>query len=510
MRLALAAIVATAAVGWIWFRAYTHIGLEDALITYRYARHLAIGDGFVFNTGEHVLGTTTPVLTLALGLIGTIVGPDRIPLASNVLMILAAAGTGVMTCLALETFGFGRAPALLATSALLFNPDMLWMATGGMETPLVLFCMAASLWALGTGRREVAAVFAALLMLTRIDGVLWAAGVLGCILWRDRTALRRSLVPFAALLAPWLVFAFVYFGSPIPHSVIAKRAIGHEYQLADLSHLREHLAWNGRFFAWSFPFAPPLGYAAFAAGAFFIFRHVSPPETRLLVIFPIAFSSALYFGRAPLGFDWYLAPIGYASMLVGAFGVRSLAGRIAHFVRPRRWLTRPAAAAGIGIYFAMLGALGRQEASIRRDDQINEDGLRRVVGEWLRDHTPPTAVVAMEAVGYQAYYSNRNVIDLAGLVSPAIVEIRRGSRSNAEGFHRVLRELRPDYLVLRSFEVDNNAHFHGGPMFESTGQTEYFEGHYQEIRRFEAPLPELWGEKCCLTVFRRFEPSNPS
>ena len=48
-----------------------------------------LGQGFVFNAGERVLGTTTPLLTMALGLIGMIVGADRIPLASNVLMMLA-------------------------------------------------------------------------------------------------------------------------------------------------------------------------------------------------------------------------------------------------------------------------------------------------------------------------------------------------------------------------------------------------------------------------------------
>lgn len=80
----------------------------------------------------------------------------------------------------------------------------------------------------------------------------------------------------------------------------------------------------------------------------------------------------------------------------------------------------------------MLGTLGRQEALVRRDDQINENGLRRVIGDWLKGHTPPRAVIAMEAVGYQAYYSDRTVIDLAGLVSPAVVAIRRGTGSNAE------------------------------------------------------------------------------
>ena len=318
-----------------------------------------------------------------------------------------------------------------------------------------------------------------------------------------RRARRRSLILFVALLAPWFLFAFAYFGSPIPHSLIAKRAIGHEYPLADLPHLLEHLAWNGRFFAWLFPFVQPLGYAAFAAGTFAMMRRTYPLAVRLLAAFPIAFSAALYAGRAPIGFDWYLAPIGYASLLVAAVGVRFVVTPIARLVRWRSVSRWSAAALAVGLYAAMLDARGRDEAVSRRADQINEDGLRRVVGVWFKTHTPPTAVLAMEAVGYQGYYSERAVIDLAGLVSPAVVEIRRDSPSNAEAFHRMLRDLRPDYLVLRSFEVDDNAHFHGGPLFESAARRAYFGDHYEEVRRFEAPLSERWAEKCCLTVFRR-------
>ena len=40
--------------------------IDDAFITFRYARNLLLGRGFVFNPGEHVLGTTTPLYTLML------------------------------------------------------------------------------------------------------------------------------------------------------------------------------------------------------------------------------------------------------------------------------------------------------------------------------------------------------------------------------------------------------------------------------------------------------------
>src|SRR5215831_17336610 len=46
----------------------THCTIEDAYITLRYADNLAAGRGFVYNPGEHVLGTTTPLFTLLLAL----------------------------------------------------------------------------------------------------------------------------------------------------------------------------------------------------------------------------------------------------------------------------------------------------------------------------------------------------------------------------------------------------------------------------------------------------------
>ena len=39
---------------------------DDAYITYRYARNLATGHGFVYNLGDLYLGTTTPLYTLLL------------------------------------------------------------------------------------------------------------------------------------------------------------------------------------------------------------------------------------------------------------------------------------------------------------------------------------------------------------------------------------------------------------------------------------------------------------
>ena len=52
----------------LWVSHRTHALGEDALITLRYAENIAAGHGWVYNPGERVLGTTTPLFTILLAL----------------------------------------------------------------------------------------------------------------------------------------------------------------------------------------------------------------------------------------------------------------------------------------------------------------------------------------------------------------------------------------------------------------------------------------------------------
>ena len=48
------------------FQFATGFVADDAFITFRYAQNLADGLGFVYNEGEQVLGTSTPMFTFVL------------------------------------------------------------------------------------------------------------------------------------------------------------------------------------------------------------------------------------------------------------------------------------------------------------------------------------------------------------------------------------------------------------------------------------------------------------
>ncbi|MEY4374718.1 MAG: hypothetical protein RL760_885, partial [Candidatus Eisenbacteria bacterium] len=71
--------------GLAWpLRAYV---TDDTFIHLQYARHLAAGDGFVFNPGEHVYGSTSPLWVMALAA-GMAMGVEGL-LVSKILGALA-------------------------------------------------------------------------------------------------------------------------------------------------------------------------------------------------------------------------------------------------------------------------------------------------------------------------------------------------------------------------------------------------------------------------------------
>src|SRR5262249_51186252 len=149
---------------------------EDFFITLRYTENLASGLGFVYNPGEPVLGTTTPLYTLILAVF---VRLHLDPTLCGKLLCIAADG---LSCWCAARLGktLGRPlEGLAAALCLAVAPINLTEATKGMEASLVAAAGAAA-WTAWMERREVPAwVAAALLVLLRIDGAVLAALLLG-------------------------------------------------------------------------------------------------------------------------------------------------------------------------------------------------------------------------------------------------------------------------------------------------------------------------------------------
>jgi hypothetical protein len=85
------------------------------------------------------------------------------------------------------------------------------------------------------------------------------------------------------------------------------------------------------------------------------------------------------------------------------------------------------------------------------------------LGRYCAEHTPPGSQVAIADIGAFGYYADRPVLDLAGLVSPAMLPI-----VNQHPIADIARDLlyaevaRPDYLVDRAPEPERLAGSPGG------------------------------------------------
>ncbi len=62
-------------------------------------------------------------------------------------------------------------------------------------------------------------------------------------------------------------------------------------------------------------------------------------------------------------------------------------------------------------------------------DNVNE--MHVALGQWAAEHTPPDAILALNDIGAIAYFSERPVIDLAGLITPEVVPLLRSPDRDA-------------------------------------------------------------------------------
>jgi hypothetical protein len=102
-----------------------------------------------------------------------------------------------------------------------------------------------------------------------------------------------------------------------------------------------------------------------------------------------------------------------------------------------------------------VACLGFTELFLSHTQQLTREqnclhGNRQIIGVWLRTNTPPSAVVALEPIGYVGYFSERPILDLVGLVSPQVTAIYR----QGGGWDKVIQQFHPDFLVLRQSEYD--------------------------------------------------------
>jgi len=478
------------------FALYTHHAWEDYYITYRCSKNLATGQGLVFTPGERVHAFTSPLNTLIPAALSYVTGnrSDWLVLwMFRMISCAALAGGAVLLYRIARAQSLGRLATFTWIGMFATLPGIVDFSINGQETGLMMFFLAMALESLMVPGPRVGLRMGlawAGLMWTRPDSCVYVAAIAGAF-WLfnagssahpTRLGLMKTYLAAGAiaavLYAPWVVWAWSYFGSPVPHTVIAK-GLDHPLTLAGL--WQKTLEFLGqvltdRLSLMNYFFAPP--YAGFAHWPMWMFNvcRLMAWLATIYWIFPfprregralsLAFLVSVWYVTivTPLPFPWYLpnaAFFGVAALGLIVEQVSNILCQLqqweigpARLARVRTWVLQPprlllgAGAIAIPAFTVMM--LVMCAIQMRVQQQVVERSNRMQIGLWLRANArSPQDSVFLEPLGYIGFFSQLKMYDWPGLCSPEVVAARRRSGL----WSKAIAELKPDWLVFRPGEV---------------------------------------------------------
>lgn len=422
-----------------------HWAYDDPFITYRYAQNIAHGLGMVYNPAQRVLSTTSPLFAIFLAA-GSFLWSD-LPHLANLSGAFSLALGGLFL---FDLAHAWKTPEVGWVGLILYPANPLLVSTLGSEVPLYLaFCLGA--FAFYARKRYLpAAVLSGLAVLTRPDGVL-----VPVLLGIDYLVRQRDNIPWKAILAflaitlPWLAFAWIYFGSPLPVTLGAKQ---HQGSLVISQGFIPGFINLLESYARIWPYWLAAGLCLL--GIFTLFAYAR----RWLLFFSW---TLLYFAAyASLGvssYFWYYAPLVPGFAVAAGLGItiltRTIPGQTPKTAGPPGklswklpgWISRAAAAA---LLTAIFLAQGKELLQLR--SQVNPKvRIYQAAGEWLEANTPPNAAVGTQEVGIIGYYSQRPMVDFAGLIQPEVATQLTPNTTYDDAALWAVQHYHPGYLILQ-------------------------------------------------------------
>lgn len=276
---------------------------DDAAILLRYAERIGTGQGFTYNDHERVLGASAGLWTLLLGGLRAL-GAPVVGTAAALGVASYAAAVGLSVRLAQRLAG--PVAAVVAGAVLLTTSGFRGWSLSGLESGLAAALGVAAVLAVVEDRERLAGVLVGLALWNKLDAVALLAA-LSVSWWWVRHRPPTRLVAWATLVvAPYLVFCTVWFGSPVPASVTAKaggRADGPEWNGDPL--------WVLRSLSGLAP-AGVLAVVGLARGPVGLLGPGRAPDSRRIAVATLAgwaFVHAVAISVVPAGaeYPWYLA-----------------------------------------------------------------------------------------------------------------------------------------------------------------------------------------------------------
>lgn len=478
--------------------------IDDAFITFRYARNIVAGLGPVYNPGERVLGTTTPLYTALLALLGLLTGGTKAPFPALALAVNAVADAFTVALLVdlgrLSKHPWAGWATALAWAVLPFSVTF---AIGGMETSLFVLLLTLTVWLYLQRRTPWAAFTLALGLLTRPEAALLALLLAADVLWRWRHGEEEApwwltALAFALPLALWMLLATLYYGTPLPLSVAAKRVA---YQMPPKTALVRLLQHYATPFEGHRTFGIPwIGVGLLLYPTLFLIgaRRILPRAPRLWpwAVFPWGYFAAYALANPPL-FRWYLTPPlpPYLFFIWGGLSA------LTQTLRPALKTTlRGALTTGALLLLLQGWTLHPDHGPQRPAPRMAWFKLEQTyhaAAAFLHPYLQPGDVLAAADIGALGYDTHAVLLDTVGLISPQALDYYPlPDNQIAAGMNyavpaQLIRDLRPDYAVFLEVYIRH-----------TLLSDPWFRRHYEVLTVLYTDPQEIYGSHG-MYIFRR-------
>lgn len=414
--------------------------LDDPWIHLTFAKNLAEYFSFSYFKNEMVTaGSTSPLYTILLG-IGFFITSNEMILSYVMGILFFVLAAVAFYKLSSIEFTKENLFAMLCTGIFIIDKWMNFISVSGMETTMFIFILILCAYFYRERKAVPFAVMLGLIMWTRPDGIVFIiAVIIDYILVRiyskeeiyltlfSNNDIKKIVLIFAGIIGLYFIMNLILSGSVLPNTYNAKLA----YYSPEFRSRYEFLKYEvWEYFTKKSKFTLEfiltnlimIGFLFSISKLIFdLYKKTYNQNTLyILFIFGLIF---IYWLKLPYAhrFGRYMMPIIPFFILVATIGFRDIA----------RLINRSTSNAlfAKSIFYIFIGVtyfLGVKDYDENREEyavQCKYIYDRQVkAAKWISENTNENDVIATHDVGAIGFYSNRKIIDVAGLVTPELIK----------------------------------------------------------------------------------------